>query len=164
MTEVTDDGDLKSVEITRIMFNEAFDVNLKDSRPPEEAVEAVQDCLGKLSLCIGGLATLDPLFRVAASSSNYVSASGAFSSSLQGGHRRIRKRGSSDDEDDDPQSNGGSHGGSDKDFNAQQDKKRARPEVKEFSCPFRKRNPLRFNCREYEYCAKAPFESISNLK
>jgi hypothetical protein len=33
-----------------------------------------------------------------------------------------------------------------------------------YSCPFRKRNPARFNIRDHETCARAPFDSIRGLK
>ncbi|KAI0592728.1 hypothetical protein F4775DRAFT_580983 [Biscogniauxia sp. FL1348] len=36
--------------------------------------------------------------------------------------------------------------------------------VGEFSCPYRKRNPLRFNVREYEMCANKSYPNISSLK
>ncbi|KAL2161868.1 hypothetical protein VTH06DRAFT_7652 [Thermothelomyces fergusii] len=33
-----------------------------------------------------------------------------------------------------------------------------------YPCPYRKRNPARFNIREHEACARAPFDSIRALK
>lgn len=33
-----------------------------------------------------------------------------------------------------------------------------------YSCPFRKRNPVKFNIRDYGSCASAPFDSIVGLK
>ncbi|KAL2194394.1 hypothetical protein P885DRAFT_43318 [Corynascus similis CBS 632.67] len=33
-----------------------------------------------------------------------------------------------------------------------------------YPCPFRKRNPARFNIRDREECARAPFDSIQSLK
>jgi hypothetical protein len=33
-----------------------------------------------------------------------------------------------------------------------------------YSCPFRKRNPARFNVRDYERCATSPFYSVSDIK
>ncbi|KAK3291306.1 uncharacterized protein B0H64DRAFT_450959 [Chaetomium fimeti] len=33
-----------------------------------------------------------------------------------------------------------------------------------YPCPFRKRNPTRFNIRDHEACARAPFDSIRGLK
>jgi hypothetical protein len=33
-----------------------------------------------------------------------------------------------------------------------------------YPCPFRKRNPARFNIRDHEGCARAPFDSIHRLK
>jgi hypothetical protein len=41
---------------------------------------------------------------------------------------------------------------------------RKRDKAEQFPCPMRKRNPLRFNCRDWEYCSKAPFKRISELK
>lgn len=34
----------------------------------------------------------------------------------------------------------------------------------QYPCPFRKRNPVRFNVRVYERCARAPFSSMTELK
>ncbi|GAB1315536.1 C2H2-type domain-containing protein [Madurella fahalii] len=34
----------------------------------------------------------------------------------------------------------------------------------QYPCPFRKRNPVRFNVRDHERCAKAPFGSMSELR
>ncbi|KAK3381072.1 hypothetical protein B0H63DRAFT_523805 [Podospora didyma] len=34
----------------------------------------------------------------------------------------------------------------------------------QYPCPFRKRNPARFNVRDYERCAKSPFDSMTELK
>lgn len=36
--------------------------------------------------------------------------------------------------------------------------------VSEYSCPFRKRNPLRFNVRDYQTCALSSFPDISQVK
>jgi len=33
-----------------------------------------------------------------------------------------------------------------------------------FPCPLRKKNPLQYNIREWEYCAKAPFKDMTELK
>ncbi len=41
---------------------------------------------------------------------------------------------------------------------------RKKVKVERYPCPFRKRDPLRFNIREWEYCAKAPFKTITDLK
>ncbi|KAK0710130.1 hypothetical protein B0T26DRAFT_679449 [Lasiosphaeria miniovina] len=34
----------------------------------------------------------------------------------------------------------------------------------QYQCPFRKRNPVRFNVRDHESCARTPFHSISGLR
>lgn len=34
----------------------------------------------------------------------------------------------------------------------------------QYPCPFRKRNPVRFNIRDHERCAKGPFGSMSELR
>lgn len=36
--------------------------------------------------------------------------------------------------------------------------------AEQYSCPFRKRNPLRYNVREWQSCAKAPFKNMGELK
>ncbi|KAK3952826.1 hypothetical protein QBC32DRAFT_211678 [Pseudoneurospora amorphoporcata] len=36
--------------------------------------------------------------------------------------------------------------------------------VKEYSCPFRVRNPVRFNIRDHEVCAMTSFESLADLR
>lgn len=41
---------------------------------------------------------------------------------------------------------------------------RKRPKVEQYPCPFRKRSPYKFNCREWEFGAKAPFKTMSELK
>lgn len=41
---------------------------------------------------------------------------------------------------------------------------RPKPEPLNYPCPFRKRDPRRFNIREWEYCAKAPFRNMTDLK
>jgi hypothetical protein len=41
---------------------------------------------------------------------------------------------------------------------------RKKAKLEQLACPFRKQNPLRHNCREWEYCSKAPFRSMSELK
>ncbi|KAK1753587.1 hypothetical protein QBC47DRAFT_362472 [Echria macrotheca] len=41
---------------------------------------------------------------------------------------------------------------------------RKKVKAEDYPCPFRKRNPLRYNVREWEYCAKAPFKSMTDLK
>ncbi|KAK3693120.1 hypothetical protein B0T22DRAFT_34088 [Podospora appendiculata] len=35
---------------------------------------------------------------------------------------------------------------------------------KQYPCPFRRRNPARFNIREYAHCATAPFYSLSDIR
>ncbi|AEO61273.1 hypothetical protein MYCTH_2070870 [Thermothelomyces thermophilus ATCC 42464] len=39
-----------------------------------------------------------------------------------------------------------------------------RPATAEFSCPFRKRNPVRFNVRDFQSCAVMSFPNMSQLK
>jgi hypothetical protein len=39
-----------------------------------------------------------------------------------------------------------------------------RPRHEGFGCPYRKRNPKRFNVRDHGNCARVPFQNLSNLK
>lgn len=36
--------------------------------------------------------------------------------------------------------------------------------VQEYPCPFRRRNPVLFNVRDHEHCAKRPFPDLNELK
>lgn len=36
--------------------------------------------------------------------------------------------------------------------------------VHEFPCPYRRRNPVLFNIRDHEHCARRPFSDLSELK
>jgi len=43
-------------------------------------------------------------------------------------------------------------------------RKRLKRDAEPYPCPFRKRNPHRFNIRDWEYCAKTPLQGISAVK
>jgi len=47
---------------------------------------------------------------------------------------------------------------------AQRKKPKVEPEQSAFSCPFRKRNPLRFNIRDHEHCCRKPIIGVPELK
>ncbi|KAF6800122.1 ankyrin repeat protein [Colletotrichum sojae] len=70
-----------------------------------------------------------------------------------------------DDRDDGGSNSNGNDGGRDRnwDSNMGQNAKRTKGEVR-LSCPFRKRNPLRFNVRDHLNCATQSFQSITLVK
>ncbi|KAI6305824.1 hypothetical protein MCOR29_010352 [Pyricularia oryzae] len=91
---------------------------------------------------------------------------GAFASASQKDHRAKRHGESSNRRgDDDSEDNTNNDQDQERSRTGQQDyrlhTKRGR---NGFSCPFRKRNPLRFNIRDWSNCALQPFEGMSLLK
>lgn len=48
--------------------------------------------------------------------------------------------------------------------NAGQRRKRGEDDGQAYPCPFRRRNPILFNVRDHETCAKRPFSSILELR
>ncbi|CAN8098382.1 unnamed protein product [Discula destructiva] len=44
------------------------------------------------------------------------------------------------------------------------EKKAAEPGIDGYPCPFRRRNPVLFNVRDYEQCAQRPFANMTELK
>ena len=88
-------------------------------------------------------------------------ASGGESPSNSRKRGAINNRDYNDDDidEEDPDEDGG---GASVDPNTAGTRKKAK--IEQLACPMRKRNPLRHNCRDWEYCSKAPFKSMSDLK
>lgn len=83
-----------------------------------------------------------------------------------------RKRNSrqAGNDDDDSSRGGGADDDSRRDENdapsndGQRKKMKVRKETETFPCPFRRRNPVLFNIRDHEHCARKPFNDASELK
>ena len=159
--------------IARELLAQEFAVFLGSSNPPKQVLQAVRKCLDDLSLSVRSARSLgflpphttaNPLAESAASVS-FSSSSPSGQGSRSWINQRKRPQGyrqNNDDDDDDIQDDQSEDGSgisprSDLDH-------RKKSKVVQYPCPFRKRSPHNFNCREWEFCAKAPFKGMSELK
>ena len=154
------------------MFEE-FDIRLGISEPSEDVVDAATMLLERISLSIredhsrGFLVPIDSATGSTGTSGISTAAvqlaSTTGSSNTASATRKRGATGMGDDDggedlqDDDEEGGGASIG-------TTSPGTRKKSKVQQYPCPYRKRNPLRFNIREYEYCAKAPFKTFSDLK
>lgn len=154
--------------VAKQLLNTEFDLFLGSSEPPQEVVDAVCKCLEDISLSIRSARSMGVLPPVTTAAQSAKSASpGSFGYSSRqkgrtsGANQKKRPMGYQEEDDeefqDDEEDGFGVAGRNDTGH-------RKRPKVEQYPCPFRKRSPYRFNCREWEFCAKAPFKTMSELK
>lgn len=137
-------------------------------------VDAVSSCLRRLSLSLDRHRSLGCVLQLTSFLGDSLAKEAADTvastpAEVRGGPSsdNRRKRGTvsnvkdkeDDIHDDDPDEEGG---GACVDPSTSGTNKKAKTE--QLACPFRKFNPLRHNCREWEYCSKAPFRNMSELK
>jgi len=163
----------QTIRVLRGILKNEYDLYLGISEPPEDMVDAVSSCLRRLSFsvdrerslgCVVQLKSFlgDSLVKETADAVAFPSAKARHG----GYHDKRRKRGGlnndNDNEDDihdeDPDEEGG---GACVDPNTSGTKK---AKTEQLACPFRKLDPLRHNCREWEFCSKSPFRNMSELK
>lgn len=148
-------------DICNIVLNAAFSTNLDELEAPTEAWQSVYWCVAELSHIVGhrnhhAAHTAAPSGPSGSSSSNMGGSSGQPPAKRKRRTVAAPRKGGSDNEDDmeDGQNAGPSR--------RSQGKKSQSDSV--FTCPFRKRNPLRFNVRSHLNCATQTFPDISLLK
>ena len=174
VTPADDDDITQADRIANKILEKEFGLQLGSTAPPEDVVEAVRQCLNEISLSLrsargmGVLTTTSdvPISQVAGSSS-FTTGMGSLEPSFRekspgSGRKRVVRDG--EDEEDDMQEEGGGNGDGGDVTGYSDAGHRKKPKLEQYPCPFRKRNPHRFNCREWEYCAKAPFKSMTELK
>jgi len=157
--------------LARYVMEKEFGLDMTRSRPPSAIVEAVRVCLDDMSMIIAHHQRMAP-----ASSSGVCEASGAgatgpgsqntgsfrANSSFSSGLKRQASN-NPDDEDDEFSSDKHTRDGRTPAYEKSGSRKRPR-QNQTYPCPFRKRSPLRFNCRDWEFCCKAPFPNMALLK
>ncbi|KAK3387908.1 hypothetical protein B0H63DRAFT_448702 [Podospora didyma] len=90
---------------------------------------------------------------------------GAGSSGGRGSGAPGKRRHNDDDSDPTNQEGSGdNNGGGDGGHNGRKKPKMPEPVDQNLSCPFRKRNPVKFNVRDHQSCAVMSFPDISQLK
>ncbi|KAM7194140.1 hypothetical protein V8F20_008060 [Naviculisporaceae sp. PSN 640] len=149
----------RAIRVLRTILGDEFDLRLGTFQPPPDMVSA---------------GYVVPLQTITVHTDTSETSSPASSGAGPAGGQRPqapKKRGASDsrradqdgshdgDEDDDGDDDGGAA------CNGPLDAvDRKKPRLDLYPCPFRKRNPIRFNVREWMYCSKAPFKGITELK
>ncbi|KAH6854094.1 hypothetical protein B0I37DRAFT_388241 [Chaetomium sp. MPI-CAGE-AT-0009] len=165
------DGDstLKADRIAKDLLNSEFDLFLGSSEAPQEVVQAVCKCLEEISFSIRSARSMGVLPPLTMATQSTESASpGSFGYSSQqkgrrsGANQKKRPMGYQGDDGEEFQDDEGEDGFGVPGRNDAGHRKR--PKVEQYPCPFRKRSPYKFNCREWEFCAKAPFKTMSELK
>lgn len=169
--ELDVDGDSTSQadRVAKALLNAEFDLFLGSSEPPEEVVKAVCKCLEEISLSIRtarSMGVLPPHTTAAQSTESASPGPFGYSSQPKGrksrANQKKRPMGYQEDDEEELQDDDGEDGFGVAGRNNIGHRKR--PKVEQYPCPFRKRSPYRFNCREWEFCAKAPFKTMSELK
>ncbi|KAK0640595.1 hypothetical protein B0T16DRAFT_495485 [Cercophora newfieldiana] len=166
----TDSDDALASRAVRVLIpllDHEFDVRLGISQPPEDMVDALSVCLNQIALSLERHRRQGDLIPIntAPLSSDTTAAFGlsiAANDVGTPGAPRRRPRGEDEDDvpDDDPDEDGG---GAKVGPGDRINRKKAKVE-QSYPCPFRKRNPLRFNFRDFEICARAPLKSMTELK
>jgi hypothetical protein len=164
-------------DICEAVLREAFNVDLQDLTFAGDALESVAHCLEELSSVVYS----DRSLELAAPFRTVPSGDRSFPRSEEHGggddHRQAAQKsrgkrrassrndrngdgwGAGEDQDD------AHSGGEDKGSSPAPSKKiRVEPPDNHYPCPYRKRNPLKFNVRDYNTCATASFSDFTNLK
>ncbi|KAK0747039.1 hypothetical protein B0T18DRAFT_164412 [Schizothecium vesticola] len=164
-------GHGQTIRVLRGILQDEYDLRLGISEPPEDMVDAVSKCLRRLSLSLDRERSLGCVVQLKSFLGDSLAGEAAdtvvFTSTdvrSGGSPDNRRKRGAlnNDDYNEDIHDDDPDDGGASVDPSTSGTNKKAK--MVQLACPFRKLNPLRYNCREWEYCSKAPFRSMSELK
>ncbi len=136
----------------------------------------VADFIHSLSAALGSLSPKEaeegPLVRPAQAQGSTPSGAGQNAYSQQGGHgtqgsqqqpQHDNRKGKRKKDDFEADQDWGRDGQDRDEAGAPKRTKESRKQLR-LSCPFRKRNPCRFNCRDYHSCSFTYFTSFSDLK
>jgi len=173
-SDVDIDLDASAHSLAKRILDDEFEIFLGRSEPPSDIVEAVRACLDEISLSLQDVQRLGVIVPHTTAPHSDKPASQPPSDPTtgnSGSHSRSngqRKRSSQNlgggDRDVQEEDSGGEDDAAGGQPDTPQQRKKLKCEPEEYPCPFRKRNPVRFNCRDFEYCAKAPFKSMTDLK
>lgn len=167
-------GQNQTEDICDLILNQVFRVDLQDLTYATDALESVGRCLEELSNLVHScrpirstLPFCDPSDQEPKTQSQ-PQVRNVASGDNEGRPGRSRKRTSSrgnsrerDDEDyDGRRDDSGGKGGS----TLIAKRIRVEPPDNRHPCPYRKRNPLKFNVRDYNTCATSCFSDLPNLK
>ncbi|KAK4448652.1 hypothetical protein QBC34DRAFT_495059, partial [Podospora aff. communis PSN243] len=159
----------RAMRVLRAILREEFNLRLGISEPPEDMIEAVLLCLDSISSSLDRRREF--IFEISlagdtADTGTFMS-TGASQGGGTGGAGGAAKQATTKRNDDDDNME------HDEDLEDGNNGARLGPSLFQnqtvakthwFPCPLRKKNPLQYNIREWEFCAKAPFKSMTELK
>jgi hypothetical protein len=167
-------GQKQTEDICEMILSQAFNVDLQDLTFATDALESVTHCLEELSHVVHGCRSLGfaaPSREVPSGRHSTISGAHANGdhSSNTGRTGRGKKRPSScgDQGEESPDSHdrtGDRNGGGNNNPLSKSKKIKVEPPDNRYSCPYRKRNPLKFNIRDHNTCATTYFSTFADLK
>jgi len=170
----SEERDLRAL---RAVLEAAFNINLGDTHPPQDILESVSHCLERLTLSLdvhrsNGVLVELPFSVTGASgdgSSTSVSTpAGSSDHSSPPASSSKRRNVSKQDEDGDgsrePDEGRDEDGRQDLPWSRGLGSQKKAKTGQLYPCPFRKREPLKFNYHRYDRCVKKPFVNMPELK
>ncbi|KAK4447235.1 hypothetical protein QBC34DRAFT_382485 [Podospora aff. communis PSN243] len=165
----------KAVRLLHAVLEDEFDVRPGISRPPDDLVDDAAVLLSRISLYLKSCERkgyLTPCGGNALAPGDSSTATGTptgignANTTTPARKRRPQNSAGNGDEDDDEcqDEDADEDDGGGAQIGPSGQKHRKKSKTGSYACPFRKRNPLRFNVRDHEYCAKAPSKSMADLK
>lgn len=159
-------GQRQTEDICELILRRAFDVDLQDLTFATDALESVAHCLEELSTVVYGCRSLGLPVREAGAG-GYNPGRSDYPGQL-GQNDRAKKRpnsrgnGSGNQPNEEEQKDDGS---GDEGISPVRSKKiKIEPPDNRYPCPYRKRNPLKFNVRDHNTCATTFFSDFTSLK
>ncbi|KAH9230779.1 hypothetical protein K456DRAFT_467012 [Colletotrichum gloeosporioides 23] len=166
-------------DICGLVLSNAFNISLSQVSHPEEAWESVRRCLNELSVITSlshehspspseGHVRVANSFSRDADPEQTASENSLLPDDGHHGVNRDRKRRRSDASGG-PSRRGGNSNNNDDEKNGKCSENGSKTRKKgktngRYTCPYRKRNPLRFNVRQHPSCATVAHDSISLVK
>lgn len=157
-------------EISRTILEQVYDLHLPCADPPVEIREAVQRCLREISELLdegrrfGMLLPSNECARNPGRSSGFEASFGTPGGLSQNDRKRSSGQAWNDDGDSDEPGDSRDDDASRHGKQSQNQDRSKRPKANLYACPYRKRNPLRFNIRDHPYCCQKGFEDINQVK
>jgi hypothetical protein len=162
-------GQKQTEDISELILRQAFNVSLQDLATASDALESVAHCLEELQHVVYGCRSLEfraplreaPSGDSATSSRKYENNT---NSQTDRGKKRPSSRGNQDEEGPSGHERDGDRNGGNENPLAKSKKIKVDPPENRYACPFRKRNPLKFNIRDHTTCATTHFSAFADLK
>lgn len=175
MQNLSSDVDIIAEDMGDMILSQAFDISINDLERPQDAVECVRQCLAELQAIISedqkfacedtdlsDQEHLDDNGEGRKTNSRHQAPSAGKATSKK---RSLKPHNQEGDVPNEEESDSGREGSDRSGSRATSNYGPKRTKYnKKISCPFRKRNPTRFNVRAHRACATTYYSTISLVK